>query len=551
MFEVGKHYPNVTREHGLRVARYRENKQIFRGWHYRILEQYNDVLPTNNQRTLYITVNLAGLICKKSADFLFGENAIFSAGGEDESPEQEKLEEWVKENDIHITNYESALSNAYRGDSFYKIRWGQEHGGILPPAIDPFKVIIEAQNAEYVFPETYPNDATKIYAYHIAIPIEVEGTDGEEWLLNVESHYPNKIVTRQFRMNPVDSYYVGTPFVDRYQYYRGDPPPYTMITRSWFIYAEIAEAYSEVETGVPFPLVVHVPNYSTDDTWEGIDDITELRELFQELNTRLSQISEILSKHADPAMIVPQGTLVEDQNGQPVYKVGIDKVFEVMQGEMEPKYLTWNGQLDSAFKELDKIIELILMKAEIPAVALGIGDSGGGTSGASGLAIKWRLNALLAKINRKRQYYDKALRRVFSIAQLLEQNRLGTVDWKPFSPHIKFQDGLPKDEMEQAQIMQIRAGAKQTISQKRAIMELEQCSEEQAQLILDEIEEEAMSQAVNPTAFQVGGDPDANQNENPDLQDGQLPKGQGTGNATSPDRSQYETSFEESVNNEF
>lgn len=479
MFKVGQYFPHE--DHMKRIQRYRENKELFLGNHYEILDKETDVLNSYQERLIYIAVNLAGLICKKSADFLFGENALYSAGKGDDSAEQVKLEEWVRENDLNITNYESSLSNAYRGDSYYKIRWGQEHEGMVPKEIDPFRVIIESQNAEYVFPEPYPNDVTKILAYHVAIPVEVEGSDGGEYILNVESHYPNKIINRQFRMNPITVNVQGVP-------------------TQWRIYAEV-EGAEEIETGVPFPLVVHVPNYSTDDSWEGIDDLTELRPLMSELNTRLSQISEILSKHADPLLVVPQGALVEDEDGKPIYKVGVDKVFETVAGEQEPKYITWNGQLEYAFREIERIIELILIQAEIPSIVVGLGD--GGTSGSSGLAIKWRMNSLLAKINRKRQYYDKGLKRVFTIAQLLEQDRLGKLDYQLFAPHIKFKDGLPEDEMEKAQIMQIRTGSKATISQKRAIMELEGISEEQAELILAEIEDETPELADPATAFQV------------------------------------------------
>lgn len=478
MFKIGQYFPHA--DHLSRIKRYRDNKELFKGNHYEILDKETDVLSSYQERLIYIAVNLAGLVCKKSADFLFGENALYSAGKGDSSSEQKKLDGWVRDNDMNITNYESALSNAYRGDSFYKVRWGQEHEGLVPKELDPFRVIIEAQNAEFVFPETYPNDVTKIMAYHVGIPVEVEGTDSEEYILACESHYPNKIVYRQFRMNPTRLNRLGVPI-------------------EWRIYAEIEGAY-EVETGIPFPLIVHVPNYSTDDSWEGIDDITELRPLMSELNTRLSQVAEILSKHADPAMIVPQGTLVEDEDGNPSYRVGVDKVFEVMTGEMEPKYLTWNGQLEYAFREIEKVIEMILIKAEIPTIVVGLGDSG--TSGSSGLSIKWRMNSLLAKINRKRQYYDKALRRVFTIAQLLEQDRLGKLDYSLFVPLIKFKDGLPEDDMEKAQIMQIRTGAKATISQKRAIMELEGISEEQAEIILAELEDET-PELADPSAFQV------------------------------------------------
>lgn len=479
MFGVGQYYPPRAESHAKRIQRYRENRELFLGRDsvavHDLLEGYNDNMNSYQQRLVYIAVNLAGLICKKSADFLFGETALYSAGRKDDSKEQLTLDMWIVNNDVNITNYESAVSNAYRGDSFYKVRWGQEHEGLLSPTLDPFRVIIESQNAQYVFPQPYPNDSTKIMAYHVAYPIEIAGTDRKEWLLKVESHYPNKVQYAEYRMKPIQTKVDGTP-------------------TEFHIYAQ-TEQVTEVETGVPFPLVVHVPNFSTDDSWEGIDDLTELRPLLSELNARLSQISEILSKHSDPAMIVPQGTLVEGEDGQPMFRVGVDKVFEVMTGELEPKYLTWNGQLEYAFRELEKVIELILMKAEIPAVALGIGDSG--TSGSSGLAIKWRMNSLLAKINRKRQYYEKALKRVFTIAQLLENDR-GGQSIQPFVPIIKFRDGLPNDEMEQATIMQIRTGAKPTISQIRAIMEMENVTEEQAQKILEEIEDEALVNTVNP-----------------------------------------------------
>lgn len=491
MFDIGQTYPHP--EHVERIKRYKENKKLFLGdasiklttteeTAFDILDRYHETLTSGQRRTLRISTNLAGIICKKSADFLFGENPIYSAGLQDDSNEQKALERWVQENDLNITNYESALSNAYRGDSFYKIRYGQEHNGLLQRELDPFRVIIEPQNAEYVFPQTYPSDKTRVYAYHIAVPIEVVDTNGGEWILKVESHYPGAIVKREFAMKPT---VVGL----------GDIPI------EWKIYAEIKEP-QKIDTNIPFPLVVHVPNFATDDSWEGIDDLSEHRSLLAEINSRLSYIAEILDKHADPAMIVPSGTLVEGEDGTPQFRVGVDKVFEVGdKGEVEPKYVTWNGQIESAFREIEKLLDLFLMTAEIPAVALGAGDSG--TSGSSGLAIKWRLNSLLAKINRKRQYYDKALRRIFTIAQLLEHDRKTVVDYKLFAPSIKFKDGLPEDEMEKATIMQTRTGGKATISQKRAIMELDNLTEEQAQKVLEEIEEDEKVEAVDPTAFQL------------------------------------------------
>ncbi|MBA4542005.1 phage portal protein [Thermoactinomyces daqus] len=481
--------------------RYKYNKKLFKGEHQEIFKTYTNQLKRDlGQDVLYVASNIAGIICKKSADFLFGEKPIFSAGNSENSPEQAKLNEYVDNNHLHITNYESALSNAYRGDSFYKIMWRQEYGGELPQDIDPFRVFISAQNAEYVFPQTDPNDATRIIAYHIAYPQQIVGDNvppqvpgsgyiptnntqalaqvpnvRHEWILNVESHYPGEIRYRKFKMDEV-----------QYDANLGE-----VVT--WRITEEIDAGKDPVITGVPFPLVVHVPNYATDDTWEGIDDLSEHYGLLEEINNRLTRIAAILDKHSDPAMAVPAGSLQEDENGNPVFYPGRDKMFEVMdKNDIIPQYITWDGQLQAAFEELKMVVDQLLMNAEIPPVALGRDNSG--TSGASGLSIKFRMNSLLAKINRKRQYYEKGLKQVLFIAQLLEQARRKAtrkpVDFTPTIPRIHFKDGLPRDDMELAQIASIRTGGKPTWSQKTAIMVLDDKTDAQAQQELDAIQQD-------------------------------------------------------------
>jgi SPP1 family phage portal protein len=480
MFAPGEYYP--APEHEERIRRYKENKKLFLGKHYEVLQRYSDRLSPSQKKSLYISINLPGVICKKSADFLFGESALYSAGKEDDSPEQKALERIAEENDLHILNYESALSNAYRGDSFYKIRYGQEFDGQLPANIDKPRVIIEAQNPEFVFPETAPGDQNRVIAYHIAYPVQNDLSNDQDWTLHVESHYPGRIEYAQFRMTPLVTTVDGE-------------------VKQWTIQAEIEGTRQTVNTGVPFPLIVHVPNYATDDSWEGIDDLSEHIPIFDELNNRITMIAEILDKHADPALVVPAGSLQEDEYGNPTFRVGVDKVFEVMdKNEVSPFYVTWDGQLAHCFQEIERLTNLVLTNAEIPIVSLGAGDSG--TSGASGLAIKWRMNSLLAKINRKRQYYEKALKRVFLIAQLLEQ-AVSKTDYEITIPKIKFRDGLPKDDLEQANIMSIRTAGAKTISQKTALMLLDGLTEEQAEKELERIRnEEAI---VDPSIFNEPG----------------------------------------------
>lgn len=482
LFKIGGVFP--PKEHRKRMERYKLNKKLFKGFHYDVFQKRRAQLSKEQRDLLYISANLPALICKKSADFLFGEPATFDAGVGENSNEQKRLEKFDSENDMNILNYESSLGCAYRGDSFFKIRWGQRWQGLVDAKLDPFRIFIEPQNAEYVFPETLPGDAKNIFAYHIVIPVEVENTKGKEYILQVESHYPGKIVERKFRATPIE-------------YDSFDKVPI-----SFRIYAEIEDDHKEIETGVPFPLVVHIPNFALEDTWEGIDDLTEHHSLFDEINMRLSLIAEILDKHSDPAMAVPPGSLDEDENGNPIFHAQRDKIFEYEQGDPEPKYITWNGQLESAFRELDKLVDFLLMAAEIPAVVLGKDNAG--TSGASGSGIKQRMNSLLLKIKRKRQYFEKGLRRVLLIAQLLEHAKARNPDYKVVEePRILFNERLADDEMEKAQIASIRSGGKPTKSQKSILMEDYKLTEEQADREIERIrEEEKRDGFVDSSIFQ-------------------------------------------------
>lgn len=480
LFDMGNLYPHP--DHMERISRYRENKKLFKGMHYDVFERVGPKFKDEYKELIYLSVNFPGLICKKSADFLFGESANFSAGKKDNAPEQKAIERLVTDNELKLKNYQSALGNAYRGDSFIKIRWGQNYDGLVDKKYDPFHSIIENQNPEFVFPEVFPSDTTKIMAYHIAYPLKRVTEDGTEWELYVETHLPGKMVSRTFSIDPVMAY--------------GNE------VHQWKITKQLTDDVV-TDTGIPFPLVVHIPNYATDDSWEGIDDLTEHKAIFNEINNRLTKIAEILDKHSDPAIAVPTGTLGEDEHGNATFNVGQDKVFEIMgKDDVLPQYITWNGQLQGAFEELKRLIDFLLLTAELPEVALGSGDSG--TSGSSGLAIKFRLNSLLAKINRKQQFYDRGLKQVLYIAQLLEHARGDSKDlgYEPTTPYIQFKDGLPDDEMELAQIMNVRTGGKATLSQKTAIMRMEGLTEEQAEAELNKIEEEdKVKESANPSIF--------------------------------------------------
>lgn len=466
MFSKGKLYPPIDQID--RIERYRRNKRLFEGNHFEVFSQLNA-----GQDLLYISMNLASIICKKSADFLFGEDVRVLAG----EGTQDRFNKYVNDNYLNIVNYEGALGNAYRGDMFYKVSYRQEEGGVLSEAIDPYKIMIEPLNAMYVFPQTGPYNKNKISAYHIATPIQLNKSD---WILDVESHYAGYIEYKKFYMKPRVVEQLNSQSIKHGQ-------DNTLVT-SWDVGEMVEGSHSVAETGIAKPLVVHVPNFATDEGWEGIDDLSELVPIFDEINNRLTQVASILDKHADPALAVPSGTLGEDANGNPTFNVAVDKVFEVdAQDDIKPQYITWNGQIYEAFMELNKLIEMAFAIAELPQVVIGMGDNG--TSGNSGLAIRWQMNSLLSKVNRKRQYFDKGLQEVFAIAQLLEQS-VGVLEGEVTRPELHFQDGLPVDETEIANVLNIRTSGAKTMSVKSALMKFAHMTEKEADNEIERIKKE-------------------------------------------------------------
>ena len=85
LFAVGELYP--PQAHNKRIKQYRMNKKVFKGLHNEVFKETN-LLPSHKD-LLYVSVNLAGIICKKSADFLFGEELKVLAGKGEYSKEQE------------------------------------------------------------------------------------------------------------------------------------------------------------------------------------------------------------------------------------------------------------------------------------------------------------------------------------------------------------------------------------------------------------------------------------------------------------------------------
>jgi hypothetical protein len=486
LFEPGGYFP--PEDSIERLAKYKRMKKLFDGKHAEVYERAAKVLkdsPHADQlKNLYIAVNLADILVTKPADLLVGEPPSYESGKPDSSEEQKAINRYVEENDLNQLIHESAIGAGIRGDSWIKVRYGYRQDfsevdalGLERPMDAVIEPIIEHVNAEFVFPETTRGDVKKFKAINIARVEWVKTPRKEVPFLNVERHVPGYIIYERYRLVPKEpDTRFGVP-IDMF-----------------YIEEKVSTGRDEdvVPTSLSYIPVFHIPYKSVDSDWEGIGGLEKLETVFAAINDRLVQIDYILWKHADPTAYGPEleGTAKTVTFG--------GKYIPITENDPKPGYMTWDGQLESAFKELDLLLGIVYQMSETPQWLFGTTmtqDKGGtGTSHTDSGAIKARFMPILSKVKRIRTHYDKAIRDALWTCQLFD-TKFGDYEFEPVYPTINWKDGIPRDEKELAEIMSIRTGGKPTIDVQSAIKKLDEVDDEKATEIISRID--ADEQRVN------------------------------------------------------
>ena len=489
IFYEGAQYPPADSIE--RLAKYKRMKKLFDAKPKDIYARATEILKDRPQsaqlESLYIAVNLADIIATKPADMLIGDMPTIESGFDDASEEQERLNEYVENNRLQQLIHESAIGAGYRGDAWLKVRYGYREDysellalGMEIPEGAKLEPIIEHANANTTFPEMATGDDKNFKAVNLtrieSIPNEeVDEESGEvvirsRKILHVERHVPGAIEYASYHLHDAG-------FNADY----GELVPLYVIGEQF--------DYDVESTGLTTIPVYHIPYKSIDRTWEGIGGLEKVERIFYAINDRLTQIDYILWKHSDPNAYGPP---IEARDSITTQFGGM--YYEIEEGDVKPGYMTWDAQLDAAFKELDMLISLVFMNAETPQWVFGTvlaGDSKGGTgtSHTDGAAIKSRFMPILSKVARIRTRYDVVLREALQTCYQYDYNAkeyLGAV----VKPKINWKDGLPKNEKEEAEIMAIRTGSAPTIDQHTAIKRLDEVDDGKATEILRRIGED-------------------------------------------------------------
>ena len=206
-----------------------------------------------------------------------------------------------------------------------------------------------------------------------------------------------------------------------------------------------------VRTGLKENAVVHLKPYSVTGTIYGDDDYTPITSIVTELMVRISQISNILDKHADPALAGPASMLRTDPDtGELYFEKG--KFYAIQGAESPPQYITWNGQLDSAFKECEFLINQLYILSEMGAAILGAND--GGSQAVSGNALRLKMVNPLAKVRRISNNMTKSVKELF--VSLSTSGFEKALEFKDIS--VSWKDGLPNDPREQTELIKLLTG---------------------------------------------------------------------------------------------
>lgn len=444
-----------------RIIDYETFEKIFLGDHFSAFNVRSKDFRKDYANIRYLAINMGGLLSKLSADMLFEEfpQIRFS----------KKLSEWnqafMEATKFKTQCYESALEGSYRGDALFKLR-----------AKDG-RLIVEDVNPSTWFPKYDPSNVRKEPEEHVfAHKLKLAGLDKEGVYMEIH----------------------GKGFI-KYELWQleGEELAIKLPLKNYF-----PNQVEYEETGIDDFLVTHIKNFGINSRFYGISDYKDLLPLMFAINNRITKIDNILDKHGDPILAVPKGVL--DENGE-VRKESFGLI-EVDTSEAKgqvPQYIVWDAKLESAFKEIDYMLDFFFMTSETSKASFGL-DEGGKAE--SGRALKFKLLRTIAKKHRKQLYYDDGLKELYVKAQKFAKANGLTVNGVKFkgeieTPEIIWQDGVVNDIKETIEVEETKLLNGLT-TRVDAISIIEGIDQEDAQDKVAQIDEEqakkAPSFAVTP-----------------------------------------------------
>lgn len=429
-----------------RIRRYRENEALFDGDHFgdalrgrieddnrikvyracadrisRVIGNFDEII------SFPILLNYQRLLSLKMADLVCGERPSITSSSDKENKilsevrRRTRFDSKLYATIIDISRYGDAIWRTYLDDDEQKVFtcW------------DP--------------KEWYPivaQDGTHRIKAHVLCWRENKTQSATnlppDWVLHVQIHWCDKdrVGTYEKRTYQMDS--GGTTLIQE------------ILPRE------------NVSTGMSRCAIQHIVAYETSSSIYGYDDYVVLDSILSEIMARIGQISVILDKHADPNMTGPVSMLKPDpKTGE--FHLERGRFFATAQGDSEPKYLTWDGQLTAAFSQLEFLCNQLYILSEMGAAILGGQD--GSSVAISGTAMRFKMVNPLSKARRITNSLTEDVRQLMS--ELTSSQHKVEED----NISVFWADGLPEDPRENAETCKLATGAEKMMPLQKGIME--------------------------------------------------------------------------------
>lgn len=439
-FDKGKQFPPPREVE--RITRYRQNAALFDGNHFdtyklrsmdssfsEIVEVYNKCaqrisrIVGNFEEVISFPVllNYQRLMSLKMADLVCGEYPSITGPDKEDN---NSITKYRDNTSFDSKLYSTVIDISRYGDAVWRIYKDEESNDNNFTVWNPG--------------EWYPivsQDGTNTIKYHCLC-----------WIENLEED-PDKI--------PIIRLHVQIHGTSKKDIGKYEHRIYKMDSFSGTIGKLVSK--KTYNTGLDCCAVVNLKSFEVSNTIYGYDDYMTIDSILAEIMVRIGQISVILDKHADPSMTGPVSMLSTDPiTGEK--KLNAGKFYAINPGDTPPSYLTWDGQLSAAFKELEILINQLNIISEMGASLLGSTEGSG--QAISGAAMRFKMVNPLAKARRICNSLTLPIRRLFSVFTDTDLANL-SVQWR---------DGLPDDPREQIENAKLASGAKKLMPLEEAIM---------------------------------------------------------------------------------
>lgn len=429
----GEQFPPVCER--ARLARYANNKRIFDNRHMEVYSQQwkriEKVVGSVAEVISYpIVLNFQKKISLKTADFLFVEPPKFS----------ENVMDIVELSNMYSIGYQGAIDCSRYGTAVYKID------------VEDGKGKISISSPEFLFAVVDKQDRKCIEHYVMAWVCDMQDKNGKlKSHLVAYIHSKGSYTKRVFEM-------------------KGD------------VIGRLILEEKDVATNLSDFAIVPIHNVLTSDSVYGIDDYMDVDSIVSELEIRTAQISKILDTHANPTVSGSQNALTFDKRtGEYFFDAG-NFYSRASSDEPPLEYITWEASLDANFRQIERLLNYLSTISEMGAAVFD-GDMKTGNL-PSGSALKRLYINVLAKVARVRNSFDAGLKQALAIASEIGHEKIGTKDIT-----INWQDGLPNDPKEVAEIIGMRTGGKQSMSLERVLKIYDGLSEGDISTELDSIDD--------------------------------------------------------------